>query len=395
MLPIKISKIFYAVLLVGVLALTGCSSSGSAPTTTVAGTASKGIVYPGSVSIYSLNADTGDKNTPALKTVATDVNGKFSADLGDYAGSIVIEVIGTYTDEASGISVIIDSSRPMKAIIADVSPTAPARRYAVTPLTDLAATLMKSALPVTSAGIISANARVSEQFKISDITTVEPVALAAMSASATTDEQRAYSLALATIAKMAGSGLSFNQVATLLTQLSNDLSASPTAVLSQSSRDAFTTALAELVKPATSTITAGPFANFASVAGALNNIGSRTLKLTLAAGATTASNAAISGKITLPAGTSLRTDGNGYLIASVFSASTAGTSMAPVGRLSGGTVDFSLVIANGLAAGSLATLTVDVVSGNPQAADFILSNISATTNSGNNTVALSLPLSLQ
>jgi hypothetical protein len=127
----------------------------------------------------------------------------------------------------------------------------------------------------------------------------------------------------------------------------------------------------------------------------LNGVGSRTLKLTLTAGATTVTNAAISGKISLPVGTYLRTDGNGYLISSVFSSTGTAASMAPVGRLSADTIDFSLVIANGLTAGGVATLIVDVVSGNPQAADFILSNINATTNSGNNTLPLNLALSLQ
>lgn len=391
-----IQQITAVLMLCAMFVLSGCGSSGDAPTTKVSGTAAKGIIFPGKVVIYAVNPDSGDKISPSLATLDTDAKGQYSADLGSFSGSIQIEAFGTYTDEATGNAVVIDAAHALKALVAEVSPATSSSRYAVTPLTDLAATVAKATLPLTPAAITAANARISELFKISDILSVQPVAAtpAVMADAATTAEQRAYTLALATISKMAGPTV--GQLATLLTAMNSDLQASSTAVLSQTRRDSFAQALADLTHqpdPAVPGDSGGAFMAFTSVADSLKNAGSRTMKLTMTALPTTSvSNLTVSGTINLPAGSSVRTGADGALLPAVFACQGSG-----IATLSGNVIHFQITIADGFVAGSIASLVVDVTAGTPLPADYIISNIAASTdnvvNNKSTTVSLTLPLS--
>ena len=391
---IKIKQSIAVSMLGLMLVLAGCGGGSSSPATTkVAGTASKGIVYPGSVNIYALDLATGTKITPArAANVPTDAKGQFSANIGVYSGPIVIEVTGTYTDEATGNTVLINST-PMRAIVSAVS-SANTRRFAVTPLTHLAATLALATLPVTPGNIVAANEKISELFKISDISAVEPVdSNAAVMADATAD-QRAYTLALAVISQMAkdnsaGTAADFDQIDALLTNLKSDLTPSGLGVL-------FANAL--------TTVTTQPnsvFAGFPDAAAALGTVGTTTLKLTLSAGQTTAKNIAINGYIKLPAGTSVRKDSYGLLPSNVFSYVGVGNTPQLSARDTSDSrgINFQLVVSDGFVGGDFATILVDVSSGNPLPDDFILTITSVDSMTGvspnQSTTSVTLPITVK
>lgn len=354
-------------------ALTGCFGGGgdSPPpqTTTIAGTASKGVVYPGAVTIYALDPATGGKIAPALSTVTTDVNGRFSSDVGVYSGPVLIEVSGTYTDEASSTQMVITTDRPMRAMIADAGPAS--KRYAVTPLTDLAATLALTNVPFTVANISAANARISELFKISDILTVEPVANAAVMASATVDQQ-AYTLALATLSQMAGnnrtSGQSpaFSQIDALLAGFSSDLNQSSTSVLSSTNASSFANALATVTQPG------APLSGFPPATAILGSAGTKSFKVVLSAGQASIGEqiGAIKGDILLPADATVRTDANGQMLNSLIALTGTSHYIIATYTASNRLLHFEFFSPDStFTGGDFATFLVDATSGAPTPAD--------------------------
>lgn len=354
-------------------ALTGCFGGGGDPpppqTTTIAGTASKGIVYPGTVTVYALDPATGGKITPALSTTVTDANGRFSTDIGVYAGPVLVTVSGTYTDEATSIQVVIDADRPMRAVIADAGP-AP-KRYAVTPLTDLAATLALANVPVTPENITAANARISELFKISDILTIEPVANAALMGSATVDQQ-AYTLALATLSQMTGNNRAagqfpaFSQIDALLAGFGSDLNQSSTSVLSSTNASSFANALATVTQPG------APLSGFPSATSALSSAGTKSFKLTVNAGQASAGEqiGAVKGDILLPANATVRTDANGQVLNSLIALTGTSHYIIATYAASNRLLHFEFFSPdNTFTGGDVATFLVDATSGAPTSAD--------------------------
>ena len=365
------------VLAAGMMGLmTGCGGGGggtSSPvtTTTVAGTAAKGILYPGSISIYAVDA-AGVKAATPLKTVLTDTSGQFSADVGVYSGTILIEATGTYTDEASGASVVIDTSRPMRAVIDSVSGSV-ARRFAVTPLTDLAYSLAGT---LTAANVAAANVRVSGLFKVSDITAIEPVQANAAVLGGATLEQQTYTLALAALSQMAktssgGAAAAFSQIATLLSSFAADLSLSATAGLGSGNTAAFAAALA--------TATSGSLSGFTSAIANLAGAGMTSLKLTLAISSPAAGTSigAVQGTIAFPAGTSVRVVPGtaGEVVAGLFTTLGAASSSLGSASFVAPTFTFGVINASGFGAGDFATVIVDVASGAPTAASFTVGNV--------------------
>jgi hypothetical protein len=374
-----------AVLAMSLLTLAGgCGGGGgsSSPSKLIYGTASKGILYPGSVSVYGVDS-AGVRAASPLATVVTDSSGKFAADIGAYSGTLLIEATGSYTDEATGNTVTIGAARPMKAAVSGVN-AATTRRFAITPLTDLAVSLAGT---LTATNIDAANQRVSSLFKISDITAVEPVQPAAVAMAAATMDQQSYTLALASLSQMAkaanSSPASFTQIVTILTAFKSDLDASATAGLGTGNKNAFATALG--------VVTSSTLSGFSAAAANLGAVGTRTLTLTLATSGVPVGTlvGGVQGTITLPAGTSLRLDPvvSGSVLASLFVLSgNAGQSLLS-NTVNGPAVTFGIINATGFASGDIATLVVDISSGAPTAADFALSGITVLDNS-NNPVAI-------
>jgi hypothetical protein len=357
--------------------MAGCGtddSGGGGSATIVTGTASKGIIYPGSVSVFSVSG--GVKSSTPLKTVETDPDGKFTADLGQYAGPIVIEVTGKYTDEATAAPVTIDAANPLRAAISDVGGVAGGKTCAVTPLTDLAYSLIEGS-PLTNENIGAANARVGGIFKLNDITGTEPVHpnAAVLGTSGVTVEQQAYTIALATLSQMAkdaggGTPATFTQIKDIIGSFKDDLAASPDAGLVPANTGAFTAALGTVTAP---TATLGGFDDASSK---LQNVNLSEIKLTLSVGTAPTGTliGALEGTITLPPGTSVRTEGSSETVRS--SQFVAGSSALAVARYTAGTgtVKYALLYGSGYSGGDFATLQIDIQKGvTVTAADFKLS----------------------
>jgi hypothetical protein len=122
----------------------------------------------------------------------------YSVDISPYTGPIVVEVFGTYKDEATGVAVTMaPAGPPLRAVISDARGNV---QVNVTPLTELA--VQKAGAVLTKTIIDKMNTNISAMFKIADIIKTKPVdATTAASATATADE-KTQSLVLAAISQM-------------------------------------------------------------------------------------------------------------------------------------------------------------------------------------------------
>lgn len=181
---------------------TGQGSTPNALLKRVNGTASKGIIRGGNVSLYALNSN-GTVGT-LLKTTSTSAFGLYStsANLTTTAGTALLSVSGTYRDEATGTDLAVPSDKPLRAAVDKVSSV---MTIAITPLTELA--VRKADTPplrLVSGNIEAANKLVSDIFKV-DIVTTQPLNPTAelFGYVATAQAQKDYTLVLAAISQMA------------------------------------------------------------------------------------------------------------------------------------------------------------------------------------------------
>lgn len=385
----KRATIYYLILaafIASVSLMAGCGGSVGAPAapggdtaaTVVTGTASKGIIYPGTVNFYGVDPVTGSKGATSLKTVSTKPDGTYTADLGTYSGGLIVEVSGTYTDEATKTTVIINPAQPLHAAVDRVDGSANNNRpIAVTPLTELA--YKKVGSDFSAAKILAANKLVSELFKVSDIIAVQPVEANRAILSSANIEQQSYSLALASLSQMmeagTGDGLaSFSEIETLLDALIVDMSGSGDSTLSAAHMTAFAAALGTITAPASE------LSDFNTAVANLSAVGTKTLNLTVSVGNIPSDVRLGTLKVTLalPAGVSVRADASGTALGKMISgADSASSSMIfgyyqPVPR----TLTVNLLSAAGFVAGDVMNITLDVKSGTTVSA----ANITATIN---------------
>lgn len=240
------------------LALTGCGGGGGgstpaapASTTVVSGTPFKGAFDTGgSVQIFGVDAN-GVKDATPLKATLLDAFGSYSVDIGTYTGPIVVEVTGTYKDEATGAKVTIaPEGPPLRAIISNAQ--GKDVKVNVTPLTELAA---KKAGSVLTKSIIDAmNANVAALFKVDDIITTKPVdATTAAAATATTAEKN-QSLALAAISQLVknSQGKALDQVLSdMATDITPDATTPANVKLADRSVAGYKTAMFDFVNNTT------------------------------------------------------------------------------------------------------------------------------------------------
>jgi len=352
-----------ATMMIAMMALTlsGCGGGGGGggtqtPSATISGVASKGLIKNGTnnVKIYALNSD-GTKGT-LLKTASTGANGEYSADLGSYSGPVLVEVSGTYTDEATGQPVTISADKPLRAACDDVTGSV---AVAVTPLTELAVEKAGSAL--TKDNIKSANAQVSTLFNL-DIIATKPVDAEATALSSASQAQKNYTLALAAISQMANSS-SPDAVFTVLAGMKSDIVTNNGLTTTATQ---FTQAMNDFTVNSNNKTGVTP----STIPSQLVNVGSKTALVTLSISGVSGTIYGADLTLDLPSGVTVVADANGSVSPSaltlVGSASVGSLPAAKFTAASGSTpgkVHIGLVNSSGFSAGEFLTIVCAVAQG--------------------------------
>ncbi len=340
--------------IIALFLLTACGGGGGgggAAPTVIGGVASKGIIVGGTVTVYALNAD-GSK-TVLRKDIPTDSNGRYSADVGGYAGPVVVEVWGDYTDEATGAIKHITQGEPLRAALSSVSGNV---ALSVTPLTDLA---VRQAGTLTAQKILAANKQISEIFKV-DITATAPVATTAQAfqSSQTTQAQKDYSLALAAISQQMKTG---TQLSAVLDTLQGGITDTG---LSEQAAHTFTTSVSEFIANDKNQT------GVASIADtSLKAVGLTTVKLVLVLEGNAAACKGLQTVITLPAGVTMRADTSGQILDGAIVAAGSASGGYLTGRYAAATqsesatITLALTPAGTLAAGAIVEINADIAPG--------------------------------
>ena len=200
----------FTVLVIGLCCLAGCgfggfsgpANSGSGGTGSqsvservIEGVAAKGHLQNGTIRVYGVNSD-GTLGI-LLNTVETDAAGAYQINI-KYNGVVLVQATGSYIDEATGNTLVLDDAMPLRAVVTNQDRVA---RVAVTPLTELA---VRKALVLTKDNVEAANSQISAIFKVDVLTTLpEQLTAQAFGNAATSQEQKDYSLALAAVSRLA------------------------------------------------------------------------------------------------------------------------------------------------------------------------------------------------
>jgi hypothetical protein len=179
--------------------MSGCGGGGGAApaATTVSGTAAKGPFVTGSpVKVFAIDAVTRAKGAQ-LGTGVTDAAGAYTVDIGAYTGPVLVEVSGSYKDEATGATVALDPATPLRAAISNATGST---QVMVTPLTELA--VKEMGIVMSNTVIDAKNTEVGTVFKVADIIKTKP-ADATVAASATAPAaEKEHGLVLAAISQL-------------------------------------------------------------------------------------------------------------------------------------------------------------------------------------------------
>jgi hypothetical protein len=379
-------RYFFAFVVLATLGLlAGCGGGGSSiggvastpPSTgtTISGVASKGIIRGGTVNIFALPASGDLGGKILLKSVTTDSAGGYSANVGNYAGVVLIEVSGdnVYTDEATGSRASISSAAPLRAAVV-VSGSGGTTAVAVTPLTELATRRAISGTTLTPAAVSSANALVSNLFQL-DIIATQPVEPGVTAINAASQAQRDYTVALAGISQLAaGAGSLTAVVDTLYHDLATtDRISAATAASFQSAVTAF---LADGTHNQTGITQKSP---------ALAAAGKYTGVLYLATqGSASAPITSLQLTLTLPAGVVIKKDSLGAPLVSV--SGVASRAAAPaVNYNSTDTMVLAIISSPGFGLGQFATVSYFADPGAiPVAGDFKITSSRVTGFDGAN-----------
>ena len=224
-LPILLSTLTLSLL----AACGGGSSDATTPTIPstssgiVSGTAVKGPVAGGTMTAYSIvNGAMGSQ----LTSGTTDSQGNFQLSIGAYSGPVMLQLSGgTYTDEATGVSMGMSSGNVMTAVISTVASGSTASGIQVTPLTSMAQTMaqtMAGGMSVTN--IATANTSMGNFFMVNDILHTQPMnPLVSGSGATATQEMKNYGMANAAISQSAkDTGMASSS--SMVTAMMNDAS---------------------------------------------------------------------------------------------------------------------------------------------------------------------------
>ena len=367
----KILKIIAASSLV-ICCLSACGGGGGsdappvANKTVLAGIATKGPFLTGSiVNVFAVS--NGVKGALIIQAKTSDDNGSYSADLGSYTGPVLAEVSGSYLDEATGRTVAVPETAPIRAALPQAQGSV---SLPVTPLTELA--VQKTGGSLTADAITAANALVSGIFKVDIIGTL-PVAPTTAALAGASQAQKDYTLALAVVSQMASeaSGTSdSDRLKGTLTALSQGISATG---MSSTTSVAFQGALSSFVSnPNNRTGISDTSATGLVNAGTL----SRSYTLTLQGNVSPAQ--AIQFDIDLPAGLTVNLNSlDSTLLPGSLIMGSALPDTLIAGHYSSGTLTVGIITVPGVSAGQFATLTCNIPAGStaPPASAFVVKNL--------------------
>lgn len=191
----KLKSLIGLVLSLAVFTMFGCGGGGTgggtpAPiTSTVTGTAAKGPILGGTVTIFAIlngaQASTPLATIPAAVTTST-TDGTYTATVSYTGPALVVITGGSYIDEATGQTVNLAGQPPLRAALANVTGTVTAN---VTPFTEIA---VKEALGLTG-GLTVAN--------INEANTSVSTLIGAPNILSTSTADQNYALALATVSQ--------------------------------------------------------------------------------------------------------------------------------------------------------------------------------------------------
>ena len=196
------------ILSAALMALSGCGGGGGGGTTggvtpgtptTLKGVASKGPFISGSpVKVFTINQTSGAKGAQVGTGVVLDSQGNYSVEIGTTTGPVIIEVSGTYNDEATAAPKTVDAATPLRAAISNA--VAGTNNVMVTALTELAVKKMGGTL--VKSNIDAKNGEIATIFKLDNIITTKPANAADATSATATDAEKNYGLALATISQL-------------------------------------------------------------------------------------------------------------------------------------------------------------------------------------------------
>ena len=374
------------------LSLAACGGVGGETTTyygtpaaktIISGIAMKGPFFKWStVSVYAVT--NGIKGALIGQTKTTDDNGSYRADVGSYTGPVIVEVSGSYQDEATGNIVPVLDTKPIRAALPQVQGNV---TLPVTPLTELA--VQKTGGAMTAEAITAANTLISEVFKV-DIVNTAPVVPKAEAVSAATQSQKDYTLALAAVSQLASASAGANDTAKLQTALAT-LSQNITETgMSSAVATTFQTALADFVTTNAHNQTGVTDTSTTS----LVNVGtlSRNYTLFLQGDTSVGPVKGVQFDLALPQGVTVNVNSaDGTILSSSLQISNSGPTDALLSsRLSSGTITVGMVSAQGISPGGFAMLTCNTPAGTtaPAAAAFAVKNLKVIGTKGDSLTGL-------
>jgi len=199
----KILRILLSSIALSILAACGGDSGVVIAQGTISGVATKGPVSTALVTAYGISS--GLKGAQ-IGTTTTDVNGRFTMNIGAYAGAVMLQVSGgNYTDEATGHSMSMASGDVMTAVMPAIVANASTSGIQVTPVTTMAQARAQG-MPggMTDANIAAANTAVGQYFVVNDILHTVPMnPLVAGSGTVASSDARNYGITLAAMSQYA------------------------------------------------------------------------------------------------------------------------------------------------------------------------------------------------
>jgi hypothetical protein len=189
----------------------------------LSGTVVKGPVSGATVTAYAVTNGTMGAQVGGG---TTDSMGNFSISIGDYSGPMMLQASGgTYTDEAMGTSMTMQSGDVMACSIPSTAAGATNTGIQMTPITTMAHSRVHHMTGgITDANIVAANAAMGAYFSVSDILHTMPMdPTVAGSGTGATQDAKNYGMAIAAMSQSAKTlGMPFSSG--MVTAMANDAS---------------------------------------------------------------------------------------------------------------------------------------------------------------------------